>query len=173
MIVELIGGYLARSLAIMTDAAHLLSDLSGFTISIVSLYIATRPANFELTYGYHRAEVVGALASILIIWVLTVWLVTEAIQRLLVPSEIDAFLMLSISILGLVFNLIMGKILATEDLPNAFEKAEKTVNEGLSRVNEEYKELKNNDVVEEIVEKDKEKESAVLRATIIHILGKI
>jgi len=136
----------------------LLSDLSGFVISIVSLYIATRPANFELTYGYHRAEVVGALGSILIIWVLTVWLVTEAIQRLINPSPIDGFIMLCISVMGLVFNLIMGKILASEDLPNAFEKA-----------GEETKSNSNNVDVEN--NKKDEKDNAVLRATIIHIIG--
>ncbi len=175
MVIELIGGYIAHSLAIMTDAAHLLSDLSGFLISIVSLYIATRPANHELTYGYHRAEVVGALASIMIIWVLTVWLVTEAIQRLITPSEIDAFLMLCISICGLLFNLIMGKILTSEDLPNAFEKAEKTISEGLDKVNENYKDSKEIEInvvkTEEDKNREKEKESAVLRATIVHILG--
>jgi cation diffusion facilitator family transporter len=170
MIIELIGGYFAKSLAIMTDAAHLLSDLSGFVISIISLYIATRPASFELTYGYHRAEVVGALASILIIWVLTAWLVSEAIQRLIVPSEINALLMLSISILGLIFNLIMGKILSTEDLPNAFEKAEKTISDGLEKVNVDYKDLVNNEDFKKS-DSDKEKDNAVLRATVIHILG--
>ena len=171
MIIELVGGYIASSLAIMTDAAHLLSDLSGFLISIVSLYIATRPANFELTYGYHRAEVVGALASILIIWVLTVWLVKEAIERLIQPTEINAMIMLCISILGLVFTLIMGKILASEDLPNAFEKAASN----LDMVNDEYKQIKENEAplqVKNENETEKEnKDSAVLRATIIHILG--
>ena len=171
MLIELFGGYIASSLAIMTDAAHLLSDLSGFIISIVSLYIATRPANFELTYGYHRAEVVGALASILIIWVLTVWLVKEAIERLIRPSEINALIMLCISVCGLIFNLIMGKILASEDLPNAFEKAASN----LDMVNDEYKELKEEkEAIEKVNdEKEKEQQNAVLRATIIHILGKL
>jgi len=156
MVIELIGGYIACSLAIMTDAAHLLSDLSGFLISIVSLYIATRPANFELTYGYHRAEVVGALASILIIWVLTVWLVKEAIERLIVPTEINGGIMICISVCGLMFNIIMGKILASEDLPNAFEDAG---------------ERKESNDVEIGGNKKDEKENAVLRATIIHIIG--
>ena len=167
MIIELVGGYIASSLAIMTDAAHLLSDLSGFLISIVSLYIATRPANPELTYGYHRAEVVGALASVLIIWVLTVWLVTEAIGRLIQPSEINAGIMLSISILGLVFNLIMAKILSTEDLPNAFEKAEHSE----SGINLSKQANPEDGFIKIIDENEKENQNAVLRATIIHILG--
>src|SRR5689334_12526800 len=53
MTIEFVGGWIAGSLAIMTDAAHLLSDLSGFVISMFSLYIALRPANYKLTYGYH------------------------------------------------------------------------------------------------------------------------
>ena len=55
MTIEFIGGYIAGSLAVMTDAAHLLSDLAGFLISMFSLFIASRPANKSLTYGFHRA----------------------------------------------------------------------------------------------------------------------
>lgn len=66
---------MSGSLAIMTDAAHILSDLSGIIISIVSIRISYKPATQKLTYGYHRAEVIGALGSVTLIWCLTVWLV--------------------------------------------------------------------------------------------------
>jgi len=159
MIIEFFGGWIAGSLAIMTDAAHLLSDLSGFIISMISLYIATRPANFELTYGYHRAEVVGALASVLIIWVLTLWLVKEAIDRLISPQPITGIIMLCISICGLIFNIIMGKILSSEDLPNAFERSPSVIQISNNITEEEANDLirikeeneKNND------DKDKKK----------------
>ena len=95
----------------MTDAAHLLSDLAGFLISMFSLFIASRPANKSLTYGFHRAEVIGALASILIIWVLTVWLITEAIDRVFHPQEIIGLLMMAIASCGLMFNIIMSSYL--------------------------------------------------------------
>jgi len=79
MVVEIIGGALAHSMAIMTDAAHLLSDFSGFLISIFSIWIGTRPASNNMSYGYHRAEIIGALGSVMLIWGLTLWLIWEAV----------------------------------------------------------------------------------------------
>lgn len=108
MIIEIIGGVLSNSMAIMTDAAHLLSDLTGFLISIMSLHIVKRQANEVHTYGYHRAEIIGAMGSILIIWVLTVWLVVEAIDRLVNPVALDGFIMLITSCFGILVNIIMG-----------------------------------------------------------------
>jgi len=171
MIIEFFGGWIAGSLAIMTDAAHLLSDLSGFIISMVSLYIATRPANFELTYGYHRAEVVGALASVLIIWVLTLWLVKEAIDRLISPQPITGIIMLCISICGLIFNIIMGKILSSEDLPNAFERSPSVIQISNNITEEEANDLIRIKEENEKNDDDKNKNNVVLQAAIVHILG--
>ena len=67
MLAELLGGILSGSLAILTDAAHILSDILGFTISIISLKITRKPASELMTFGYHRSEIIGALLSILII----------------------------------------------------------------------------------------------------------
>eukprot|EP00357_Protocruzia_adherens_P014255 CAMPEP_0115035982 /NCGR_PEP_ID=MMETSP0216-20121206/41816_1 /TAXON_ID=223996 /ORGANISM="Protocruzia adherens, Strain Boccale" /LENGTH=254 /DNA_ID=CAMNT_0002415653 /DNA_START=118 /DNA_END=879 /DNA_ORIENTATION=- len=92
----------------MTDAAHLLSDLSGFVISIVSLWIARQPASENHTYGYHRAEIVGALGSILVIWVLTVWLVSEAIGRVINPVEVDGGIMTITAVIGIGVNIFMA-----------------------------------------------------------------
>jgi len=169
MIIEFIGGWIAGSLAIMTDAAHLLSDLSGFIISMVSLYIATRPANFELTYGYHRAEVVGALASVLIIWVLTIWLVKEAIDRLIQPHPITGIVMLCISICGLIFNIIMGRILASEDVPNAFERVPEVSIKPAELNEEENNDL--NRLKQEVINTENEQKNLVMQASVIHILG--
>ncbi len=183
MVVEFFGGWIAGSLAIMSDAAHLMSDLAGFIISIASLLIATKPANFELTYGYHRYEVLGALSSILIIWALTAWLLVEAIQRFLHPGEIQGIVMIIISCCGLVFNLILAKILSSEDLPNAFEKEELEAAGGVIEIPEIDKIIKEKTEKEENEENDiegkatpkipkmDEKENPVLRAAIVHILG--
>lgn len=112
MVAELVGGVLAGSLAIMTDAAHLFSDLSGFFISIFSLWLTNKPSTKKLTYGYHRAEVIGAMASIVLIWGLTIWLIAEAIQRILYQNfVIEKYFMLGTAIFGLLCNLLMGKIL--------------------------------------------------------------
>jgi len=83
MFAEIAGGFLAHSLAIMTDAAHLFSDLSGFLFSIISLWIAKKKATKRMSYGFHRSEIIGALASVALIWGLTVWLVYEAFMRLI------------------------------------------------------------------------------------------
>jgi len=82
MMVEIIGGILSGSLAILTDAAHQLSDVAGFVISFVAIWMSTKKGNMDYTYGYHRADVVGAVGSILIIWILLVWLCYEAIWRI-------------------------------------------------------------------------------------------
>lgn len=116
MIIEVIGGYIANSIAIMSDAAHLFSDLLGFIISIVSIYIAKRSATHHMSYGFHRAEVIGALVSVTIIWGLTVWLIWEATLRILTPSPVNGGIMLIVAILGLLFNVVMGLILAYENI---------------------------------------------------------
>jgi zinc transporter 2 len=111
MILEFVGGLLAGSMAIMTDAAHLLSDFSGFLISIFSIWIGTRPASSNMSFGYHRAEIVGALGSVILIWGLTVWLLYEAIYRLVFPVEVNGMIMMITAAIGLGVNLAMGKVL--------------------------------------------------------------
>ena len=112
MIIEIIGGYLANSIAIMSDAAHLLSDLLGFLISIISIYISRKVAKNNMSYGYHRAEIIGALVSIVLIWALTLWLLYEATLRIITPPLVDGFIMIIVSIIGFSFNVIMGIVLA-------------------------------------------------------------
>lgn len=116
MVIELIGGYLASSIAIMSDAAHMLSDLLGFLISIFSIYISQKKADKEMSYGYHRAEVIGALVSINIIWGLTFWLLWEATYRIIHPTSVNGLIMLITAVIGFVFNIIMGLILYYENI---------------------------------------------------------
>jgi len=109
MIAEFVGGYLSNSLAIMTDAAHLLSDFGGFMISLFALWLGTRKPSKKLSFGWHRAEVMGALLSVLIIWVLTGILVYEAIMRVKEQKyEIDPIIMLVTSAVGVAVNIILG-----------------------------------------------------------------
>ncbi|EEB18163.1 zinc transporter, putative [Pediculus humanus corporis] len=109
MIAEAVGGYLSNSLAIATDAAHLLTDFASFMISLFSLWVSSRPATRKMSFGWYRAEVIGALTSVLLIWVVTGILVYLAIQRVISETfELDAQLMLITSAIGAVINLIMG-----------------------------------------------------------------
>ncbi|XP_044764675.1 zinc transporter 2-like isoform X2 [Coccinella septempunctata] len=109
MLAEIIGGYLSNSLAIASDAAHLLTDFASFMISLFSLWVASRPSTKSMHFGWYRAEVIGALTSVLMIWVVTAILVYIAFLRLINNDfEIDTKIMLITSGLGVVVNLIMG-----------------------------------------------------------------
>ncbi|XP_046846271.1 zinc transporter 2-like [Xenia sp. Carnegie-2017] len=111
-IAESVGGAIANSLAIMTDAAHLLSDFASFLISLLAIWLANRPSTSKLSYGWHRAEVMGALLSMLIIWVLTGVLVYEAIKRVINGNhKVNANIMLIIAGVGIGVNILMGLVL--------------------------------------------------------------
>uniref|UniRef100_A0A182S9U1 Cation efflux protein transmembrane domain-containing protein n=1 Tax=Anopheles maculatus TaxID=74869 RepID=A0A182S9U1_9DIPT len=106
MTAEFVGGYLSGSLAIMTDAAHLLSDCISFVIAIISIWISNRPADARMSFGYRRVEVLGALLSIFGIWALTAVLVVMSANRLIEGDyEIDADTMIIVAILGVVMNI--------------------------------------------------------------------
>lgn len=115
IVIQVTGGYLAKSIAIFTDSAHLMSDIIGFAISMLSLKCAAKPADKELSYGWHRSEIVGTLVSIIFIWGLTLWLVYEATLRIINPQPVVGGIMLVVSILGLIFNIIQMKILDHHD----------------------------------------------------------
>jgi len=111
MCAEIAGGILAGSIAILTDAAHLLSDLAGMLIGVAAIYLSQHPATGTMTYGYHRAEILGALASIALVWVMTGILIFEACRRLQDPPEVDGKLMFIIATLGLFINVAMAYVL--------------------------------------------------------------
>lgn len=110
-VIELVGGYIAKSLAIMTDAAHLLSDLSGFIISIIAAYVSRLPANSTFNFGFARAQVIGSLVSLFFIWSLTACLVIFAIIRIFNPEPVDGPLMLGLGIVGLIINIMLTTVL--------------------------------------------------------------
>lgn len=126
MIVEVVGGLMAHSLAIITDAAHLLSDVSGFAVAVLAAVWAKRKSQEHFSYGYHRVEVrrnggsdatrgrrgrmrarrpatlsvaragasaglqvLGALASVMTVWLVTGLLLFEAIQRIITPEPVN------------------------------------------------------------------------------------
>ncbi|KAL6536582.1 Metal tolerance protein 1 [Orobanche gracilis] len=112
MSVEVAGGIKANSLAILTDAAHLLSDVASFAISLFSLWAAGWEATPRRSYGFFRIEILGALVSIQLIWLLTGILVYEAIVRIVQNTgEVQGFLMFLVSSFGLLVNIIMALLL--------------------------------------------------------------
>ncbi|CAL8316017.1 unnamed protein product [Lota lota] len=112
MIGEVIGGYLAHSLAIMTDAAHLLTDLGSMMVSLFSLWISSRPPTKTMSFGWHRSEILGALVSVMSIWIVTGVLVYLAIERIVRNDyEINGHVMLLTSGCAVIVNIIMAYIL--------------------------------------------------------------
>ena len=107
----MIGGYLANSIAIFTDTAHLASDVIGFAISMCALKMTLREASKELTFGWHRAEIIGTMASVIFLLTLTMWLLFEAINRIVTPQEVKGKEMMITAVMGLGFNLIQMQIL--------------------------------------------------------------
>jgi len=112
IILEMTGGIIANSLAIMTDAFHMISDLASFMISIMAIKLAVRQPNARYSYGYQRAEVLGALSSIIMIWILTGVLVYMAIERIVHNNyDVDPNVMMITAGVGVIFNIIIGAIL--------------------------------------------------------------
>ncbi|KAG0167105.1 hypothetical protein DFQ28_006671 [Apophysomyces sp. BC1034] len=108
---ELVAGYFANSLALMSDAFHLLSDVASFIVALAAIYLAEKPPTKRHTYGFHRAEVIAALVSVLTIWVLTAFLVKEAIERVKNPQPIDAKLMCITASIGVAVNVVLAYVL--------------------------------------------------------------
>lgn len=109
MIGEVVGGVLSNSLAIATDAAHLLTDFASFMISLFAIWLSSRPATRKMSFGWYRAEVIGALLSVLMIWFVTGLLVYLAVERIRTNDiKIDSLVMVITASAGLVVNIIMG-----------------------------------------------------------------
>ncbi len=104
MIAELIGGWYANSLALLTDAVHLLTDVAALCLSLLTLWIASRPSTASKTYGYLRAEILGALFNGLFLWLLVAFIWFEAAQRLRHPPEVRALAVMLIAAGGIVVN---------------------------------------------------------------------
>merc|ERR1719326_2008596 len=88
----------------MTDAAHMLSDLSGMVVSLLALRLARQRANNTYTYGFHQAEVLGALGSVFLVWFMTGGLLVCAYFRFMDVKPVNAELMLVTAIFGLISN---------------------------------------------------------------------
>uniref|UniRef100_A0A3P9MPW7 Probable proton-coupled zinc antiporter SLC30A4 n=1 Tax=Oryzias latipes TaxID=8090 RepID=A0A3P9MPW7_ORYLA len=109
---EIIGGYVSNSLAIMTDAVHMLADVVGILFSLLALWLSTKPPTKRFTFGLHRLEVVSAVLSVLLIYILTGVLLYEAVQRTVHQDfSIDGDIMLITAAVGVAVNLIMGFLL--------------------------------------------------------------
>ncbi len=111
MAIEVVGAIAANSLALLSDAAHMLTDVGAMLFSLFALWVARKPSTPTMSFGYHRAEILGALASGLVIWLLSGVLVYEAILRLASPPEVKGPILFVVAFIGLGANLLsMGML---------------------------------------------------------------
>jgi cobalt-zinc-cadmium efflux system protein len=108
---ELIGGFLTNSLALMSDAGHMLSDIGALALSLFAFRIAQRPATLISTYGYHRVEILAALFNGLALWMIVGIIFAAAYNRFLNPPAVESYGMMIVAVLGLLVNVAAGAIL--------------------------------------------------------------
>lgn len=111
MIAEVVGGLISGSLALLADAAHMLTDAGSLALAWIGFKLAERPADQTRSFGWARFKVLAAFVNGLTLLVLAVWIIFEAIQRLMAPEPVMGELLLGVAVLGLLVNLIAFRVL--------------------------------------------------------------
>ena len=112
MIAEVVGGLITGSLALLADAAHMLTDVGGFGLALLAIPFAAREATPQRTFGYLRMEVLSALTNAVVLLLLTVYILYEAYQRFVSPPEILSGPLLLLAAIVLIVNVISMRLLA-------------------------------------------------------------
>ena len=118
MVAEVVAGILANSLALVSDAAHMLTDAAALVLSLVALRLAARPARGNLTFGLKRAEILSAQVNGALLLVLAALIVYEAIRRLLDPATVGGWTVVIVALGGLVVNFVATRELAGANREN-------------------------------------------------------
>lgn len=111
MIVEAVGGWLSGSLALLADAGHMLTDVGALGLSLLTAWVAQRPADESKTFGYMRWEILAALINGAALFGIAGWVVIEAFHRIQSPAPVQSGLLLAVATAGLVVNLIALRVL--------------------------------------------------------------
>ena len=115
MAVEVVVGIIASSLALLSDAGHMLTDAAAITLALIAARLATRPAAGNLTYGWKRVEILSAQANGITLWLLAAWFVYEGVRRLIHPPEVAGGLVLGTALVGIVVNVVASWLIARAD----------------------------------------------------------
>ncbi len=118
MLVEVAGGVISGSLALLADAGHMLTDTMALALAAVAFHVSARPADSRRSYGYHRFQILAAFVNGLSLIVVVGWILVEAVQRFLAPTEVAGPMMLGVAIAGLVINAIAFVVLHGGDRQN-------------------------------------------------------
>ena len=111
LIAEVAGALLTSSLALLSDAAHMLTDVVALTIALVALRLARRPADNKRTFGYYRFEILAAVLNAVFLLLAAIYIVVEAYRRLQNPADVATTGMLIVAVIGLAANLLSMKVL--------------------------------------------------------------
>src|SRR3990172_6852672 len=111
LIAEVVGGILTNSLALLADAGHMLSDVVALGMSMFAIWMAMRPATATQTYGFHRVEILAALANGITLVLIALYIFWEASQRFQERPEVNSLPMLGVALGGLAANITSGLIL--------------------------------------------------------------
>ena len=112
LVAEVVGGIVTNSLALLSDAAHMFTDVTALAIALAALRIGRRPADMRRSYGYQRFEILAAAFNALLLFAAAGYIIIEAYRRFIEPPEVHAEGMLAVATLGLVVNLISMRLLA-------------------------------------------------------------
>lgn len=118
MLVEVIGGILAGSLALLADAGHMLTDTMALALAAVAFHVSKRPADARLSFGYQRFQILAAFVNGLSLLVVVGWILFEAVRRFLSPTDVLGETMLVVASAGLVINIIAFVVLHGGDREN-------------------------------------------------------
>jgi len=112
MIVEAIGGWMTNSLALLSDAGHMLTHLLALSISFVAMIFSVKPPTSKKTFGFYRLEILAALLNSFLLFLVTLWIFYEAYQRFYQPVPVATVEMILIGSIGLVTNLVTAALLS-------------------------------------------------------------
>jgi len=118
MVVEVVGGILSGSLALLADAGHMLTDTMALALAAAAFQVSKRPADSTLTYGYQRFQILAAFVNGLSLLFIVGWILYEAVSRFIAPQDVMGETMLVVAIAGLVVNIISFAVLHGGDKDN-------------------------------------------------------
>lgn len=118
MVVEVVGGIISGSLALLADAGHMLTDTMALALAAAAFHVSKRPAGGSLTYGYQRFQILAAFVNGLSLLVIVGWIFFEAVERFITPREILGETMLLVAAAGLVVNIVAFAVLHSGDQEN-------------------------------------------------------
>ena len=113
LVAEVVAGFLTNSLALISDAGHMLADVGALALSLFAFRVARRPATHHSTFGYHRVEILAALFNGLTLWLIVGVILAAAFNRLFHPPPVESLGMMIVAVLGLAVNIAAAAILHT------------------------------------------------------------